>query len=338
MMQAVLARIAAGRNLSVSEASAAMELIATGKATEAQMGAFLTGLRFKGETAEEIAAFADVLQRHAISIKPRVEGILVDTCGTGGDGFGTFNISTAAALVAAGAGVTVVKHGNRKVSSSCGSADVLEALGVKVDLPPEQVSRMVENIGIGFLFAPAFHPALRYAARARRDLGFSTVFNVLGPLLNPARASARLLGVFDSRLTLTLAQALRTLGAKKAMVVHGDGLDEITISGKTSVAELANGNICQSTLTPEQFGISRAPRHMLLGHSPDQNAAIIRGILDGVEGPARDIVVMNAGAAIYLGERASTHEEGIALAGDAITSGAAAAKLDDLIVESGRKI
>ncbi|HUU74498.1 MAG TPA: anthranilate phosphoribosyltransferase [Methanoregulaceae archaeon] len=338
MMQAVLARIAAGRNLSVSEASAAMELIATGKATEAQMGAFLTGLRFKGETAEEIAAFADVLQRHAISIKPRVEGILVDTCGTGGDGFGTFNISTAAALVAAGAGVTVVKHGNRKVSSSCGSADVLEALGVKVDLPPEQVSRMVENIGIGFLFAPAFHPALRYAARARRDLGFSTVFNVLGPLLNPARASARLLGVFDPRLTLTLAQALRTLGAKKAMVVHGDGLDEITISGKTSVAELANGNICQSTLTPEQFGISRAPRHMLLGHSPDQNAAIIRGILDGVEGPARDIVVMNAGAAIYLGERASTHEEGIALAGDAITSGAAAAKLDDLIVESGRKI
>lgn len=337
-MQAVLARIAAGRNLSVSEASAAMELIATGKATEAQMGAFLTGLRFKGETAEEIAAFADVLQRHAISIKPRVEGILVDTCGTGGDGFGTFNISTAAALVAAGAGVTVVKHGNRKVSSSCGSADVLEALGVKVDLPPEQVSRMVENIGIGFLFAPAFHPALRYAARARRDLGFSTVFNVLGPLLNPARASARLLGVFDPRLTLTLAQALRTLGAKKAMVVHGDGLDEITISGKTSVAELANGNICQSTLTPEQFGISRAPRHMLLGHSPDQNAAIIRGILDGVEGPARDIVVMNAGAAIYLGERASTHEEGIALAGDAITSGAAAAKLDDLIVESGRKI
>lgn len=333
-MKTILSRLAEGRDLTSSQAQEAMDLLASGQASEGQTGAFLAALRLKGETAEEIAAFGQLLRRYAVCISPRVAGPLVDTCGTGGDGSGTFNISTAAALVAAGAGIPVVKHGNRRVSSSCGSADVLEELGVKVDLPPEIVSRMVEEIGIGFLFAPSYHPVLKYASTVRRDLGFSTVFNLLGPLVNPADASARLLGVYDPGLVQTIALTLRILGAERAMVVHGDGLDEITVSGETSVAELRCDRIWSYTVTPEMFGFSRSPRASLQGRFPRENAAIIRDILQDVEGPCRDVVIMNAAAAIYLGGRANTHEEGISLAERSICTGAAYGKLEAMIIHS----
>ena len=333
-MQTVLARLAEGRDLSAVEAEGAMELIAQGRATEAQIASLITALRLKGETAEEIAAFARVLQVHALSIKPAVTGRLVDTCGTGGDRAHTFNISTAAALVAAGAGVPVVKHGNRMVSSSCGSADVLEALGVRVDLPPQRVSAIVEETGIGFLFAPSFHPAMKHAAKARKDLGFSTIFNLLGPLLNPAGAQARLCGVYSSALIHKFASSLCALGTERAMVVHGDGLDEITISGGTHVAEVDRGTIREYTLTPEQFGISRSPVVTLRGNSPRENAAIIRDVLSGREGPTRDVVVMNAGAAIFLGGKSIDLSSGISRAEEAIDSGAAAQKLGALVKAS----
>lgn len=336
-MQGSLARVASGCDLTPEEAKSAMERIATGQATEAQIGSFLTALRMKGETPAEIAAFGEVLRRHAVAIRPRADGILVDTCGTGGDRSGTFNISTAAAIVAAGAGVPVVKHGNRKVSSACGSADVLEALGVRVDLTPDQACSVVEEVGIGFLFAPAFHPVMRYAADTRRDLGFSTVFNLLGPLLNPAGATARLLGVFSPSLIPTLAETLETLGAERAMVVHGEGLDEITVCGETRVAELERGNIVEYALTPEQFGIPRSPIESLHGGTPVENARIIRGILEGRSGPASDVVVMNAGAAVYLGGRAEDLPEGIDAAKDAIASGLAKEKLE-MLAEACRRI
>ena len=333
-MKTILSRLAEGRDLTPSQAHQAMYLLASGQASEGQTGAFLAALHLKGETAEEIAAFGQLLRRYAVCINPRVTGPLVDTCGTGGDGKGTFNISTAAALVAAGAGVRVVKHGNRSVSSSCGSADVLEELGVKVDLPPEIVSRMVEEIGIGFLFAPSYHPALKYASTVRRDLGFSTVFNVLGPLVNPADASVRLLGVHNPGMVQTIALTLRILGAERAMVVHGDGLDEITVSGETLVAELRGEEIRSYTVTPEMFGIRRSPQASLRGRFPRENAAIIRDILQDVEGPCRDVVLLNAGAAIYLAGRAGTHEEGISLAERSICTGAAYGKLEALVCHS----
>jgi len=333
-MKTILSRLAEGQDLTSSEAEEAMDLLASGRASEGQTGAFLAALRLKGETAEEIAAFGRLLRRYAVLINPRVSGPLVDTCGTGGDGFRTFNISTAAALVAAGAGVPVVKHGNRRVSSSCGSADVLEELGVKLDLPPSRVARMVEEIGIGFLFAPSYHPALKYAAGVRRDLGFSTVFNVLGPLMNPAGAPIRLLGVYNPGMIQTIALTLMILGAERAMVVHGDGLDEIAVSGETFVAELGGDEIRRYTITPEMFGIRRSPRSSLRGQYPRENAAIIRGVLQGAEGPCLDVVLMNAGAAIYLGGKARTHEEGISLAERSIYTGAAHEKLEALIDHS----
>ena len=238
---------------------------------------------------------------------------------------------SAAAIVAAGAGVPIVKHGNRSVSSSCGSADVLEALGVKVDLPPDRVCRIVEDIGIGFLFAPNFHPAFRNAARARRDLGFHTVFNVLGPLLNPAAAPSRLMGVYSPEIMRTLAEALDRLGAERAMVVHGEGLDEITNTGETRVAELSHGVIREYAITPEEFGFPRSSRKALLGGSPEENAGIILGILEGDEGPVHDVVVLNAGAAIYLGGKARDLGEGIERAQRSIGNGEALGKLGALI-------
>jgi anthranilate phosphoribosyltransferase len=330
-MQAFLARLAEGRDLTSQEAAGAMELVAEGRATETQIASLITALRLKGETAEEIAAFARVLQGCALSIRPAVNGRLVDTCGTGGDRSGTFNISTAAALVAAGAGVPVVKHGNRSVSSSCGSADVLEALGVRINIPPHRVSAMVEKIGIGFLFAPSFHPALKHAAKVRKDLGFSTIFNLLGPLLNPAEAQARLCGVYSPALIPKFASSLYSLGTGRAMVVHGDGLDEITTTGETHVAEVEGGTIHRYILTPEQFGILRSPVAALAGNSPRENAAIIWNILSGDEGPARDVVVMNAGAAVFLGGKSIDLSAGISRAERAIDSGIAAEKLSLLI-------
>jgi anthranilate phosphoribosyltransferase len=259
----------------------------------------------------------------------------VDTCGTGGDGSGTFNISTAAAIVAAGAGVTVVKHGNRKASSSCGSADVLEALGVTIDLTPQRTCSVIEEIGIGFLFAPVFHPALRYAAKTRRELGFTSVFNLLGPLINPAGASARLCGVYSPALIEKFARAFLSLGTEHAMVVHGDGLDEITISGRSRVAEINHGSIKEYTLVPEEFGLRRSPVSALAGNSPAENAVLIHKVFLGKQIPARDVVVMNAGAAIYLGAKAGSLREGISLAEKAIDSGAAAQKLEELVSATG---
>ncbi|NYT16568.1 MAG: anthranilate phosphoribosyltransferase [Methanomicrobiales archaeon] len=335
MMQAALARLARGQDLSSMLAMEAMEEVASGRATEAQIASLITALRVKGESAEEIASFARVLQGHARAVSPRVGGMLVDTCGTGGDGAGTFNISTAAAIVAAGAGVPVVKHGNRNVSSSCGSADVLEALGVAVDLPPERSCAIIEEIGIGFLFAPVYHPALRHAAKVRHELGFSTIFNLLGPLLNPAGAPARLCGVYHPDLISKFAVSLQSLGAERAMVVHGDGLDEITVSGPTLVAEIDRDTVTNYILIPEDFGFSRSPLSTLAGSTPAENARTIRQILDGKEGPARDVVVMNAGAAIYLGGLVSDYAAGISRAEEAIDSGAATGKLDALVVASG---
>jgi anthranilate phosphoribosyltransferase len=254
----------------------------------------------------------------------------VDTCGTGGDGTGTFNISTAAAFVAAGAGVPVVKHGNRSVSSSCGSADVLDALGVNIDLSPERACSLIEETGIGFLFAPAFHPALRHAAAARKELGFSSVFNHLGPLLNPAGASARLCGVYSPALVPRLSAALLALGTERAMVVHGMGIDEITVAGPTLVAEIEGGKIRNYTITPEDFGIGRSPHSAISGHSPENNAGIIRTILSGAPGPGHDVVVLNAGAAIFLGDKAPDLMHGIEKAEEAIATGAAAERLEAL--------
>ena len=336
-MQALLSRLAGGQHLTAPEASTAMELVATGKATDAQVAALLTALRMKGETAEEITGFVRELQRHAVAIRPDVRGRLVDTCGTGGDRARTFNISTAAALVAAGAGVPVVKHGNRSVSSSSGSADVLEALGVRLDLPPERVRAIVEETGIAFLYAPAFHPALRYAAAARKDLGFPTVFNLIGPLMNPAGASAQLCGVYSPALITRFATTLMALGTARAMVVHGHGLDEITVCGTTMVAEIDAGTVRHYIIDPREYGIPLAPLSDIAGQSPQKNASIIRHILSGGEGAARDVVTLNAGAAIYLGGEAPDLAVGIERANRAIDTGAAAERLDALILASRRE-
>jgi len=332
-MKDAIAAAIAGRNLSPAEAESVMETIMTGLATQAQIGAILTALRMKSETPEEIAAFAKVMRAHAVRVTPHVTGTLVDTCGTGGDGAQTFNISTAAAFVAAGANVPIVKHGNRGVSSRCGSADVLSALGVTIGtVPADRLAKMVDEAGIAFLFAPSHHPAMRHVMAARQELGCRTVFNILGPLANPAGAGAQVLGVYDQALTVPVAEVLRLLGVSRAMVVYGSGLDEITVTGETSVTELNGDRITNYTLAPEQFGFARAAPADLLGGDPEENARIVRAVLAGEKGARRDIVLMNAGAAIYVGGRAATLAEGIRLAADSIDSGRAAQKLDALVV------
>jgi anthranilate phosphoribosyltransferase len=330
-MKDAIAHVVDGHELAPQEATAVMDMIMDGKATPAQIGGFLTALRMKGETPEEIAAFARVMRDHAVSILPQVTGMLVDTCGTGGDGAQTFNISTAAAFVAAGAGVPVVKHGNRGVSSRCGSADVLSASGVTITLDPAVQARIVQEIGIAFLFAPNHHPAMKHVMAARQDLGCRTVFNLLGPLANPAGAEAQVLGVYSKDLTGTVAEVLRLLGVSRAMVVHGSGLDEITTTGETIVTELSGTRIQEYTISPEMFGLARAAPADLLGGDPEENACILRHVLAGKKGAARDIVLMNAGAAIYVGGRARTLAEGIRLAAGSIDSGKAKEKLDALI-------
>ena len=331
LMKDVIKKLVEKRDLTPAEAAKAMGIIMEGRATPAQIGGFLIALRMKGETPAEIAACAHVMRDHAIMIRPHVQGILVDTCGTGGDGAQTFNISTAAAFVAAGAGVPVVKHGNRGVSSRCGSADVLGALGVNLAVNPASQEKIVEEIGISFLFAPNHHPAMRHVMAARQEIGCRTVFNLLGPLANPAGAEAQVLGVYDPALTGTVAEVLRLLGLSRAMVVHGCGLDEITTTGETQVTELDSGALKNYTLTPEAFGFARASRSDLRGGEAPENARILREVLHGEKGAARDIVLMNAGAAIYVGGRAQTIQEGCTLAAHSIDSGAALAKLNELI-------
>ena len=328
MIQDAITKLMNRQHLSPAESTEVMTQIAAGEATNAQIGSLLTALRMNGVTAEEITSFAGVMLSRAVPFHPRISGTMVDTCGTGGDHSSTFNISTTAAFVSAGAGVQIVKHGNRSVSSTCGSADVMEALGIRIDLPPETVCKIIEEIGIGFLFAPTFHPAMKHAAQARREIGFYSVFNILGPILNPAGAQARLFGVYDPALLPIVAEALSGIGTRNAMIVHGEGLDEITITGETKVAELKDGKIREYIITPETFGINRSNASSLIGRSVQENADIIRCVLAGEPGPKHDIVVMNAGAAIYLGGKAPDLKNGIKLAEESISSGAALEKME----------
>jgi len=328
--EAIEAIVNRGLSLGEEEAARVMEEIMTGRATPAQMGAFLTALHIKGETVDEIVGMARVMRARAQRV--HVDGALVDTCGTGGDARGTFNISTAAAFVAAGAGAKVAKHGNRAMSSRCGSADVLEALGAKLDLTPEQVRRCIEEVGVGFIFAPSFHPAMKFASGPRREIGIRTVFNILGPLTNPAGARRQVLGVAEAALAEKMAQALLRLGCQHALVVHGeDGLDELTITGPSLVHEVRDGRIRSYTIAPEEVGLRRAGIEALRGGSPQENAAALREILRGRAGPLRDIVLLNAGAALVVAEKAGSLREGVAMAAAAIDSGAARRCLEHFI-------
>jgi anthranilate phosphoribosyltransferase len=330
MFRQTLEKVVRGQDLSAGEAYAALDVVMRGEATDAQIGALLVALRMKGETAEEIGGLARAMRDNAVRIPTRHPDA-VDTCGTGGDRADTFNISTTAAFVAAGAGVPIAKHGNRAVSSQCGSADVLRALGVNVEATPHVASRCLDEVGIGFLFAPTLHPAMRYAIGPRRELGLRTVFNILGPLTNPAGATRQLIGVFAPELTELLAEALRELGSEHALVVHGlVGMDEISTVGETQVTELRGGQIVTQTWTPEQFGLQRAPIEELAGGGPEECASLLTAVLNGEKGPRRDIVLLNAAAAIYVGGKATDMREGIALAQASLDEGCARAKLEAL--------
>ena len=327
----VLARLAEGARLTREETRGAMDVIMQGIATPAQIGAFLMALRLRGETPEEIAGAAESMRAHARRIRSDRRPLL-DTCGTGGDQSGTFNISTAAAFVAAGAGLAVAKHGNRSVSSRCGSADVLEALGARIDLPPEGVEACLEATGVGFLFAPLHHGAMKYAAAPRKELALRTLFNVLGPLSNPAGATHQVLGVYDPALTETLALVLSILGSEGAMVVHGDGgLDEIALSGPTRVSEWRDGGLRTYTITPEELGAAPASPDTLRGGDAPRNAALIRSLLTDRDGPPREVVCLNGGAALYVTGRAPSLRDGVAAAREAVASGRAAAALDAFV-------
>ncbi len=340
-----LRRVVEGQHLNRAEAEAVMEDIMTGKATDAQIAALLAALRMKGETVEELIGFARVIRSKASTIPTLADvtaalsgtdrEMLVDTCGTGGDATGTFNISTATAFVLAGAGVRVAKHGNRSVSSLCGSADVVEALGIRIDLPAHSVGRCIDEAGIGFLYAPLLHDAMRYVMLARREMKIRTVFNLLGPLCNPAGATAQVLGVYSERLTEMMAQVLCELGTRRAFVVHGsDGLDEITITGESKISEVRDGDVRTYYVAPEDFGLERAPIHRIQGGDARQNAAIIREVLSGTHGTHRDVVLLNAAAGLVAGGRCLTLRDGIQLGRAAIDSGAALARLDGLIALS----
>lgn len=320
-IQDTIRKIVGMQDLDPGEARCLMESIADGDLTEAQIGSILTALKMKGITIGEITAFALVLRERAVLVPGGENKTLVDTCGTGGDGAQTFNISTAAALVAASAGVQVVKHGNRGVSSRSGSTDVLEALGIRTAQTPQEAAESVARHNIAFLFAPGFHPAFGKVAVARREIGFFSVFNLLGPMLNPAGAQARLIGVGDANHIPSVTGALGNLGVRHAMVVHGDGTDEITTTGKTLVSELYHGSVRTYELTPEEFGITRVPKERIIGGGPAENAEIIRAIFSGKPGPCRDIVLLNAAAALYLGGKASCLREGYRMASEVIDSG-----------------
>ncbi len=330
MIREAIQTLISGKSLTMKEAASVMEEIMQGEVTPAQFGALVTALRIKGETVDEIAGFARVMRARAIRVV--TADPVIDIVGTGGDGLHTFNISTAAAFVAAAAGLKVAKHGNRAMSSQCGSADVLEALGVRIELNAEQVQRCIEEVGIGFMFAPAFHPAMKYASAPRREIGIRTIFNILGPLTNPAGARAQVVGVADGTLVKKLALVLKSLGCQHALVVHGeDGLDEITVTGKTRVCELKDGGIKSYTISPNDFGLPQASLDSLRGGTLEENAALLRRILAGTPGPQRDVVLMNAAAGLLAGDRVDTLRQGAALAGDVIDKGHALAKLEQLI-------
>jgi anthranilate phosphoribosyltransferase len=329
-----ITRLLEGYDLTRAESRDVMGTIMRGEATPAQIGGFLVGLRFKGETAAEIAGCAEAMREHVLPVKPKRED-LVDTAGTGGDNAHTLNISTAAALVAAAAGAGVAKHGNRAVSSSSGSADVLEALGFELELPPERIEQSIDELGFGFLFAPTHHPAMKHAAPVRRELATRTVFNVLGPLTNPAGARAQVVGVFAADLVPTIAAVLAELGAHRAFVVHGaNGIDELSPAGPNLVAEVVRGQVVERTVDPLELGVPRCSPDELRGGSPAENAAAIRRVFDGADGGARDAILLNAAGAIAAGGHAADLREGIELARNAIASGAAAERLDALVAFS----
>jgi anthranilate phosphoribosyltransferase len=336
-IQEALARLLEGDDLSNVEARDVMNQVMRGEATPAQIGGFLVALRLKGETAEEIAGCAEAMRAHVLAVRPKRDD-LVDTAGTGGDGAGTFNISTAAALVAAAAGAAVAKHGNRAVSSASGSADVLEALGFELELPAERIARSIDELGFGFLFAPSHHPAMRHAAPVRRELAARTVFNVLGPLTNPAGARAQVVGVYAPELVPTIAEVLARLGARRAFVVHGaGGIDELSPAGPNLVYEVVGGKARRREVDPRDFGVPRCRPGELAGGSPEENAATIREIFAGASGPKREAVLLNAGGAIAAGGHARDLEEGYRAAAEAVDSGAAGARLDELIAFSRTK-
>jgi anthranilate phosphoribosyltransferase len=337
ILKKAISDVANRRDLSRAEISSVMETIMEGKATHAQIGALLTGLRMKGETVDEITGAAQVMRKKALRIPLNIspEEPLVDTCGTGGDGTRTFNISTTTAFVVAGAGIRVAKHGNRSVSSRSGSADVLEALGINLDLLPEHVGMAVETIGMGFMFAPSLHPAMKYAIGPRRELGIHTIFNILGPLTNPAGANIQVLGVYDPALTKPLAKVLGRLGSKKAWVVHGEGgLDELSLLGNSVVAEWDGNGVREFVIRPEDAGLKPCRAEDLKGGSAGENAQILKDILSGKRGPRRDIVLLNAGAAILLADRAKSMKEAADLAAESIDSMEAMKKLEALRVLS----
>ena len=338
MIRDGIQKLIEGTNLTSDESSQIMQEIMSGKATNAQTAAFLTALRIKGETVEELIAFASVMRSNCCAIKPKVQGRLVDTCGTGGDKIKTFNVSTAAAFVIAGAGVAVAKHGNRSVTSKSGSADVLEKMGLNLNLQPQAVQEAIEKVGIGFMFAPAFHPAMKYAVEPRREIGIRTVFNLLGPLTNPACANAQLLGVYDQNLVTPMSYALEKLGCEEAMIVHGlDGLDEISTIGKTVISHLKLGKVVKSEFNPADFGVKTAKIDELQSSTPEESAITIIKILSGknVNDAKADIVFVNSAAGIIVGGKAENFKEGIEKAKKSIESGAAYKKLKDLIKMSG---
>ncbi|MFC0335498.1 anthranilate phosphoribosyltransferase [Paenibacillus sepulcri] len=335
-MQRALAAVIAGNDLSREDARSVMSIIMKGEATGPQIGAIVTALRMKGETKEEITGFAEVMRTHSNRVETLQEGLL-DTCGTGGSGIHKFNISTASAMIASAAGVRVAKHGNRAMSGKAGSADVLEALGVQINLSADQAAKCLEEIGICFMFAQLYHPSLKHAAAARKELGFRTIFNMLGPLTNPAGADRQLLGLYDMARTATVAQVLGELGLKRAMVVSSfDGLDEISISAPTQISELEGGVVRTYAITPEELGLPRHELSEIVGGEADVNASIIRRIFNGEErGAYRDIVLANAGACMFMGGAADSLRTGVEAAKSIIDSGKAAAKLQQLIEMTG---
>jgi anthranilate phosphoribosyltransferase len=343
MIVGALHRIAThGQSLSRDEARAVMAEVLSGKCTDSQIAALLVALRMKGETVEEIVGFAEAIRSAAtplnlrrnstVDVSDTERDALVDTCGTGGDASGTFNISTATAFVVAGAGVRVAKHGNRSISSKCGSADVMEALGININLTPEQLAACLEEVGIAFLFAPAMHSAMRYVQTARRELKLRTVFNLLGPLTNPAHASAQVVGVYSVELVEKVAEALSMLGVRHALVVHGmDGLDEVTITGPTRIAEVRDSEVHTYEVTPEEFGMKRATLEDISGGDAAANAAIIREVLAGKKSARRDVVLLNAAAGLVAAGKAPRLGDAVPLAIQSVDSGAATSKLDGMI-------
>ncbi len=329
MIKEAIALLVQGEDLSQEDSAQVMNEIMNNDATEAQIGSFVTALRMKGETVPEITGMAQTMREKSLKVSISLQNNkLVDTAGTGGDGQNTMNVSTAAAIVASAAGAKVAKHGNRAVSSMCGSADILEAVGVKVDLSPDGVTRCIDEVGLGFMFAPIFHPAMRYAAVPRRDIGIRTVFNILGPLTNPANAEAQVLGVADSTFGDLMAKSLALLGTQRAMVVHGnDGMDELSITGATSIWELSYGEISSYNIVPEDVNMKRADLKDLQGGSLERNLDLFNSVLQGIPSPALEIVVLNAAATLVVAEKADDLSDGVVLARDAIVSGAAHEKI-----------